>query len=385
MVYFLFFRLVENYDYFELVEIFSKLIQNTVMNDPAVIEILMIILLKDDVITSSEKDEHYDSIAKINLFKRQISSSSSNSKQSEKIFVRYLGMATSLLSRVDVIHPNVITEITNVINHGIHAKFHVTNDLADKILHFTLYCQENPKSLRQRVLKNGKKYGVSTDITVWVYCLESISNSIKGIKVLLELMLKNTKLFNRIKGYFNLNSRELIGMMYFILGDFQDDKTYNFLNVISKKRAISEYNEKKIIDILTLLASSDKSMLKKSFMRIGLQFPVQKIKFFQFFIYFKGLVTLNDKSIAEFYEIFDYWPSNKFFDKENKFKELFTECINTKNIIQFKYLKEKLLYYNFGKANKKDAESDDKISILNHFEMVFEVGISTDKLDALTK
>jgi hypothetical protein len=43
-VYFTFFKLIEYYDYFKLVEIFGKLIKNTIGCEPSVIETLMIIL-----------------------------------------------------------------------------------------------------------------------------------------------------------------------------------------------------------------------------------------------------------------------------------------------------------------------------------------------------
>jgi hypothetical protein len=90
--------------------------------------------------------EHYDPISKFNLFKRQITSSHSNSKQPEKFFVRFLGLSSALLGRFDHIHPNIIKEIVQIVNYEIPTKYKVPNQLINKILHFVLYVSEDPES-----------------------------------------------------------------------------------------------------------------------------------------------------------------------------------------------------------------------------------------------
>jgi hypothetical protein len=94
--------------------------------------------------------------------------------------------------------------------------------------------------------------------------------------------------------YYNLKSAELIGMVNFVIGRYFEEYTQNFLSVICRKRNIPEENEKITIDIINLLASNDKSTLNKSFMRLGFDFPVPGIKWFELFIYFKGILTYQN-------------------------------------------------------------------------------------------
>lgn len=68
------FNLDDKFDYNQLIEIFLNFLKKSMKVEMKLAEILMIYLLKDEILSSSDRGEAHDSKSITNLFKRQICS-----------------------------------------------------------------------------------------------------------------------------------------------------------------------------------------------------------------------------------------------------------------------------------------------------------------------
>ena len=379
LIHFIVFNLVEDYDYVKLTQIFIDFLKRSLRVDMNLTEILMLFLLKDNLILSTDKEQVYDYQNTTSIYKRQICNSGVYSKE-KKMLVKYLSLSTSYLAVEPQLSDDLVTELQVDINSQWKMIAPLPFEMVRNILHFPLYFTQGQGSIALKIQDHAANSNISADISGLIYHFTMIAYGTVSSKKALELFLRRSPAFNTIKEKFEVSFKELFGVIYMMKGDTHNEYFDRIISFILKKDSLLPM--KKHVDmLLTLYASSDRTRIKKA-LNIFHRFCHHSNREIQFaalskiFGHFKGTVTDEDEQLKlAIGEFFDLLPSQRS-ESDPKLKAMFTDCIYKKNLSKYRNFKENMLYLN--KSLAKAKNQSELTTTLNILELFFDINFGTD-------
>lgn len=89
--------------------------------------------------------------------------------------------------------------------------------------------------MESKIKKNARKYEIDEELSNAIYYIKSISCGLnKKSKIGDYLSIENTRIFNKIRMTLNLKSNQLLGLIYFINGRFDEDEVIKLLSYVCR-------------------------------------------------------------------------------------------------------------------------------------------------------
>lgn len=381
------FNLDDTFDYSQLIEIFLDFLKKSMKADMRLAEILMIYLLKDEILTSSERGEAHDSRSITNLFKRQINSAQDNSKET-KMLVKHLSLATAFYSRETLIDRTLLKDLLVVVNKGQSSSKAISRTLVSNIINIPFYFRYKPIDTLMRIKKHALDYRISTDLSNILVYFELISKSVNvdtsGYWEESSL-IKTSATFERIKQYFSVSSKELLGIIYLMKGNMRNDNLSKVLSLMLKKNNLEEY-QAIISEIIMMMNANDPQKFKKS-VRVFYRYirPQQDMFniFVKLFAYMNGLLSQSDLLFLEFERVYETFPIHKL-ETQATLKSKFLRSVTERDYMGFKIFKDSMLSLLRRKNNDKKLD-DDSLITFYIVEIFFALNFESNKLEVLQK
>jgi hypothetical protein len=385
MIHLLVFYLDENFDNSNLTSTVLDFLKNSLKVDMALTEILMIYLLKDSHMLENQKGDIYDSENISSIFKRQICSSSNNSKEN-KMLVKFLSISTSFLSSEPQISEDLIIEIAKDVNQNSSNVIMLPNVLFHNMIHFPLYMTQTQASISQKIAKHAFNSSITSEISGLMYHFTMVSTDLQYSRKEFENFLRKSPTFAQIKDHFGLSFKEMFGVIYLMRGDTNSEHFDKVLTNILKKYSL--VGMKKHLDLLIILYSSYNPTKTKEALRIFAKWcTAGEEQFFillKIFVYFKGIIKSDEKLLISFGDFFELLPSKKV-ENDPKLKAMFIDCIHQRNFSKFKNFKENILYVNKNKGSGKTKNEGELIPLIDIIELFFIISNGADINEMLAK
>jgi hypothetical protein len=385
MIHLLVFYLDENFDNSNLTSTVLDFLKNSLKVDMALTEILMIYLLKDSHMLENQKGDIYDSENISSIFKRQICSSSNNSKEN-KMLVKFLSISTSFLSSEPQISEDLIIEIAKDVNQNSSNVIMLPNVLFHNMIHFPLYMTQTQASISQKIAKHAFNSSITSEISGLMYHFTMVSTDLQYSRKEFENFLRKSPTFAQIKDHFGLSFKEMFGVIYLMRGDTNSEHFDKVLTNILKKYNL--VGMKKHLDLLIILYSSYNPTKTKEALRIFAKWcTAGEEQFFillKIFVYFKGIIKSDEKLLISFGDFFELLPSKKV-ENDPKLKAMFIDCIHQRNFSKFKNFKENILYVNKNKGSGKTKNEGELIPLIDIIELFFIISNGADINEMLAK
>ena len=383
---FVVFNLVENYDYVKLARIFFNFLKRTVGVDMNLVEVLMLYLLKDNFIVSSDRYHVYNFLTTTSVFKRQIYGKGDFPKE-RKHLVRYLSLSTAFWSGEPQISDDLITEIHSEINNKNQQLFILPKNLIKEIVQFPLYMTRNQKSIDSRVARHSESSDVSQDISQMLYKFALLSKGVHSNKRDFEISMKKSRAFCAIKISLDIGFQELFGVVYLMKGDINNEYFECVIKFVLKRYNLS-MNKKHLDNLVWLVASKDTHENLHA-MEVFASWCLGNESIFvavcTIMQYLKGSINDEDLIIVITAELFDFMHHNREETIDN-LREMFIESVLKRNYSRFRNFKENIMYLNRPKMGAKTRKSDtDLTTLLDMIELLFEISCNTDMHEMLLK
>jgi hypothetical protein len=385
LIHFIVFNLVEDYDFVKLTQIFTDFMNKSLKVNMNQTEILMLYLLKDNLILSTEKGQVYDYQNIASIYKRQICTNGEYSSE-KKMLVRYLTLATSFLSGEPQFSEELVQEFTSEINSLWKNVLRLPPKIVEHMIHIPLYFTQSKSIISKKISDHAINCNIPADISNLIYCFSKISHSITSWKVDFEVLLRKSQAFLMIKRKLGMSFKELFGIIYMMKGDTNNDCFDRTISLVLKKDNLLGM-KKHLDNLITLYASKNKTKIKTallSFKKFCLKGEAQFGFLCKIFVHFKGIVE-DDEQLRLCFDAFYNMLPSKRTESDSKLKTLFLECISNKNFSKFKTFKENMLYSAKNKNSSKIATEEELLSLLNLLELFFELNFGTDIKEIVRK
>ena len=385
LIHFIIFNLVEDYDVVKLMQIFIDFMKKSLKVDMNQTEILMLYLLKDNLILSTEKGQVYDYQNTASIYKRQICTNGEYSGD-KKMLVRYLSLTTCFLSREPQISEELVSEFASEINGMWRGIMKLPNSMIQHLIEFPLYFTQSASLISKKIAEHAANSNISSDISGLIYSFSKISHSTNSWKVDFESILRKSQAFCIIKKKLDISFKELFGIIYLMKGDTSNDCFEKTINLILKKDNLQDH-KKSVDNLITLYSSKNRVRIKNSLM-IFKKYCVGGEPQFTFlnkiFGHFKGIIVDDEQLRLSFDAFYDTLPSKRA-ESDSKLKSIFLECIGKKNLSKYRAFKENMLYSAKNKRYTKMAPKEELVSLLNIVEFFFELNFGTDIKEIVRK
>jgi hypothetical protein len=383
---FVVFNLVENYDYVKLTRIFFNFLKKTVGVDMNLVELLMLYLLKDNFMVCGERYHAYNFLTTTSIYKRQIFGKG-DSQKGLKHLVRYLSLSTAFWSGEAQIGDDLITEIQSEMNLMLSEEVKFPKELVSFLMHFPLYFTRSQAIMDYRVSKHAEISHVSQDQSSTLYRFALMANETVSNKREFEDALKKSRTFIGIQNCFDLSTKELIGIIYLMKGDINNEYFDHVLTLILKRHDLFPYKRHLEI-VLWLIASQDINQILQA-MEIFATFTGGNETILAsmccILSYLKGSAVDETQISQSVAELFTNVPTSPDIEPEN-LQSIVTDCILKRNLSKFKSFKQNLLYLSRPKSqfSTKSYESEFDF-LLDLIELLFDFSCGTDIQEMLIK
>ena len=389
LLHFVIFNLVENYDYVKLTRIFVDFVKKSLKVDMNLTEILMLFMLKDNFIQSNHRGQIYDFLTTTSIYKRQICSSGPFQRE-RRMLVRYLSLSTSFLAGEPQVGEDLIGEITNDLNHKVGSLFQLPQELILLMIHYPLYFTQGSNIVALKIGKHAENSNIPPDLSGLLFHFSMIASGTVANKKDSEAFLAKSPSFSLIRERLDLSFKELFGIIYLMRADMHNDYFDQIITFILNKYSLLPL-KKHVDSLLNLALSLDRTVLLKE-LHFFDKYCGQK----QIYTQFIGSILLYFKRIAEddtrlksemgtFYDMISGATNKEDRDGQAQLKDIFVECIISRNYSKFKTFKENMLYLARRKGSTKGKLDPELSSILDILDLLYELNFGTDIHDLLNR
>jgi hypothetical protein len=386
LIHFVIFNLVENYDYVKLTRIFVDFMKKSLKADMNLTEILMLFLLKDNFILANERGQAYDFVSITRIYKRQICSSGPFLKE-RRMLVRYLFLSTAFLAGESQINEELILEITNELNYNVGNLFHLRPELVLLMIHYPLYFTQTASTIHAKIMRHADNCSISPDLSGLLYNFSMIANGTATNKKDSEAFLTRSSSFNMIRTRLDLSFKELFGIIYLMRADVQNEYFDKIISYILNKYSLYSY-KRHVDSLLHLALSYDRNIILKE-LSIFAKFVGQNTQHLELLgrvlFFFKRVGDEEAQMKKDLEVLYDSLSAKKMGEGQAQLKDIFIECIISRNYSKFKTFKENMLYLSRRKGNPKGKLDPDLSLILDIIEFFYELNFGTDVHDLLNK